>query len=296
MRDLDDLLLFRAVLDEGSFTAAASSLQVSKSWVSKRVKALETRLGTPLLVRNTRSIRPTETGQAYYQRISQALDLVEEAENLVQRETGEVRGTLRVSLPSSFGVTYVARHLARFASEHPELRVDAVYTDRKVDLVGEGFDVAIRVGPLPDADVVARRIASTEGWIVGSPGYLQVAPELVVPEDLVHHRALQFSLSRQPDRWAFEGREPIKVDGPLRVDNGDAMVIAAEEGVGLALVPSWLARDAVAEGRLQRVLADFPIQRSGIWALYPHHRHLIPRVTQFVDRLARELSEIFGIS
>jgi len=294
VKDLDDLVLFRAVLEEGSFTAAAKTLHVSKSWVSKRIKALEQRLGTPLLVRNTRGLRPTETGQAYFQRISQALDLVEEAELLVQREAGEVRGTLRVSLPGSFGVTYVAKHLAAFAVQHPALRVDASYTDRKVDLIEEGFDLAIRVGPLPEADVVARRIGRTEGWVVGAPDYLAQAPPLHTPEDLRHHRALMFSLSKHPDRWTFEGHPPVRVDGPLRVDQGDAMVIAAEAGLGLALVPSWMARDAVTHGRLLRVLPDFPIQRSGIWALYPHHRHLIPRVTQFVDRLTDAFREMFG--
>lgn len=293
MGRLSDVEIFVAVVEHGSFTAAARTLGISKSYASRRVSALEDRVGASLLTRNTRHVTPTGVGEAFHQRCHAALELLEDAEQIVARELDEPRGALKVSLPLSFGLRYLAPVVAAFAARWPDVRVHASYTDRKVDLVDEGYDLAVRIGTLADSELVARRLGTSEGWICASPAYLERKGTPSTPADLAQHDAVLYTLMPDPKRWrvpAAEGTAWITVDGRFLSDNGEALVAASCAGLGVAYHPDWLCADAVRDGRLVRLFPELPGVPQGVWAVWPRHRHLTPKVARFVDALAAALS------
>lgn len=293
MSRLSEAEVFVAVVEEGGFTAGARKLGVSKSTASKTVRALEERVGAPLLVRNTRHVSMTTAGKTFYERSAAALELLDQAEQAVAHEQEEVRGVLRISLPLSFGVRYVASAMASFQKAHPDLQVEASFTDRKIDLVDEGYDLAVRAGALRDSDLLSRRLATMRLYVVAAPEYLARRGTPETPEELKQHPCLRYSLLVDRHRWPLLGPDGqttvVHVTGPLEADNGYAIVEAAAAGLGLALQPDWLAADALKQGRLVRVLPDWSSPPQGIWALYPPERRHSPKVTRFVEHLAKAL-------
>ncbi len=293
MSRLSEAEVYAAVVEEGGFTSAARKLGVSKSTASKTVRALEERVGAPLLVRNTRHVSMTTAGRVFYERCAAALELLDQAEAAVAHEHEEVRGVLRVSLPLSFGVLYVTTAMADFQRAHPDLKVEASFTDRKIDLVDEGYDLAIRAGVLRDSDLLSRRLATMRLYVVASPEYLARRGEPTHPEELKDHPCLRYSLLVDRHRWPLVGPDGethvVSVAGPLEADNGHAIIEAAAAGLGLALQPDWLAAEAIKEGRLVRVLDGWASPPQGLWALYPPERRHSPKVTRFVDHLAATL-------
>lgn len=293
MGRLADVEIFVAVIDEGGFTAAAAALGLSKSFVSKRVRALEDHVGAPLLTRNTRHVAPTPLGEAFGARCRAALELLDGAEALAAREVDEPRGTVRISLPQSFGLRYLARPLAELLTRHPELVVDATYTDRKVDLIDEGYDLAVRIGSLDDSDLVARRLASSEMLVLASPAYLAERPPIGSLHELHDHALLAYTLARDPQRITLPGPDgPVTfaARGRVRADSGDALVQAARAGLGIGVFPAWMVPDEVAAGALVPAVPGLPPIAQGVWALYPRHRHLVPKVARCVEHLAAALS------
>jgi len=293
MSRLSEAEVFVAVVEEGGFTAGARKLGVSKSTASKTVRALEERVGAPLLVRNTRHVSMTTAGKTFYERSAAALELLDQAEQAVAHEQEEVRGVLRISLPLSFGVRYVASAMASFQRAHPDLQIEASFTDRKIDLVDEGYDLAVRAGALRDSDLLSRRLATMRLYVVAAPDYLARRGTPETPEQLKQHPCLRYSLLVDRHRWPLVGpdgeTEVVHVTGPLEADNGYAIVEAAAAGLGLALQPDWLAADALEQGRLVRVLPGWSSPPQGIWALYPPERRHSPKVTRFVEHLAKAL-------
>jgi DNA-binding transcriptional LysR family regulator len=278
------------VVDHGGFTDAARKMGLSKSAVSKHVSALEARLSVRLLTRTTRRVSPTELGLAYYDRARSVLVGAAEADSMVTAMQATPKGSLRVSAPVNFGIRQVAPAVAAFLCDFTEVEINMVLEDRFVELVAEGFDVAIRIGTLADSSLKARRLATTRGVIAASPAYLAAmgAPRSI--DDLSEHRLLHYSQLSTGNFWRLHtaaGEERlIRVGGRLTVNNGEALLKAAEAGLGIAQVPSFMLGDAIESGRLVEVLAGRPPDLLGIHAVYPQGRFLQPKLRAFIDFLA----------
>ncbi len=289
MDRLADMIAFIRVVESRSFTAAAERLSLSKSVVSRRLTELENRLGTRLLNRTTRSLSLTPAGQTYFERARAILADVEEAEQAVAELGRDPRGLLRVNAPMSFGTLHLAPAVADFMSRHPNVELDLELTDRFVDLVEEGWDIAVRIGRLRDSSLIARRLAPSRLVTVASPAYLARMGTPERPEDLTRHECLLYTTPSNPSVWPFrvEGEvRSVRVQGRMRVNNGDAILEAVRAGLGLAVLPTFMTHADLRSGRLVTVLDSYEAADFAIHAVWPHHRHLSPKVRAFVDFLA----------
>ena len=284
--------VFQKVAEVGSFSRAAAQLDLSKSAVSKTVRGLEDHLGTKLLHRTTRRLSLTDTGARYVEQTARLLaDLAEiEAEAASVRATP--RGRLRVNAPMSFGLAHVAPLLPGLLRAHPELEIDLTLNDRVVDLVDEGVDVAVRIGRLPDSSLIARKLAETELILVASAGYLAQAPALATAADLARHDGLLYAYGPLRAEWRLvDAGRPVAVPvrGRLRANNGDALALAAADGLGVALLPHFLARPYLDDDRLTRVLPGVSGGTLPVHALYPATHHPLAKLRAFVDHLGAHL-------
>ncbi len=289
MEDFAGLAVFAQVVEARSFSAAARSLGMSKSAVSKRVARLEDRLGARLLNRTTRRLSLTEVGAAFYERCARIVSELEEAELAVTRLSSEPRGTLKLNAPVTFGQLQIAPAVPELLARHPELRIDMLLSDRVVDLVEEGFDLAIRLGPLPDSTLVARRLAPDRRVVCATPGYLERHGRPRTPAELETHNCLGYSFLGTQSEWRFRGprgERPQRVRGNFQANNGEVLRAALLEGLGLALMPTFIVGRDLAAGRLELVLEDYELPPGGVHAVYPHGRHLSPKVRAFVDFLS----------
>lgn len=278
--------IFAQVVDQGSFTRAAASLGLSKATISKQVARLEERLGARLLNRTTRRLHLTDAGQAYYQACSRILHEIEAAEGAVAQLQSKPRGRLRVSGPVSFGQRFLGAAIAELMTTYPELEVELVLSDRFVDIVEEGFDVAVRIASLTDSSLIARRLGPMRGYVCASPDYLRAHGHPQRPADLAGHNCLLYSHESTGPRWSFKGESgqtTVQVEGTLRVNNGDVLRQAALHGVGLAFLPGFIVEEDIRRGRLVSVLEEWTEWDAGIYAVYPHRRHLAAKVRVFVD-------------
>jgi DNA-binding transcriptional LysR family regulator len=267
MFDLEDLRTFVEVADAGGLTPAARRLGLSKSIVSRRLVRLEEDLGVQLLARTTRGAALTEAGATFREYASRVAAELEAARDALAPE-GDLRGRLRVAAPLSFGPTHVAPVLAELARRHPQLQVHAAYADRFVDLIGEGFDAAIRVGYLSDSNLVVRRVAPLRGKFVASPEYIRSHGAPVTPDQLADHQALM--QGTETWRVVAHGRTvPVSVHGRFKADNGEALLAAALAGLGIAGLPDFLIDRHLATGALVPVLAEFPPPEGGIYVVRP---------------------------
>ena len=282
---LDSLDTFVHVAECKNFSRAADAMGVSKAHVSRQITRLEARLGVQLLRRSTRSVTLTPQGQAFYQRVRESLSSIDEAERAVMDLQETPRGTLYMTVAGVFGENYLVPAAAEFMHEYPELSVNIDFTDRQVDLINEGYDVAIRSGVLEDSSLVARRITSRKIVTCASPDYLarHNAPKRV--GDLKHHNCLIGSIPY----WHFRGsdgkHQHVSVSGNWYSNNGYALLQAAQNGLGIAQLPEFYLHDALATHRLQSVLDEFQPTDNGVWAVYPRNRHLSPKVRLFVEFL-----------
>lgn len=293
--DLNSMAVFARVVEAQGFSAAARRLGLSKSAVSKHIAQLEDRIGARLLHRTTRSLRLTDVGSAFYERCARILAEAEEAELAVSHMSAAPRGTLRVSAPVSFGSRYLAKPIAELACLYPELRIEVVLADRLVDLVDEGYDVAIRIGRLPDSSLIAKRLCAMPGFIVASPTYLAAHGTPDVPADLAKHNCLSYSLSSTGDVYHFRDGDrdiALKVEGTMRANNGDILMEAVRQGVGLGYMPAFLAGCDLRTGTLVEILPQFRALPGAISAVYPHNRNLSVKVRVFVDYLVAHFAEV----
>lgn len=281
---------FVKVSETKSFTEAAARLGQSKSAVSRHITALETELGARLFHRSTRTLALTEAGQSYYERVARILSDIEEADRAVSQLQAAPRGRLRVNAPMSFGFLHLAHALPVFLARYPEVTIDLVMNDRFVDLVDEGFDVAVRIGGMADSSLIAKRLGPVRRVVCASPDYLQRRGVPRTPDDLRHHDCLRNTTMQTTHEWTFmrgDGTSwPVDVSGPLTANNGDALRVAALNGLGLTLLPSFIVGVDIQAGHLVPVLDDFVEQRLSIHAVYPTARHLSPKVRAFVDFLS----------
>lgn len=295
MSRIGEVETFITVVDAGSFSAAARSLGVSKSHVSKILSRLEERLGARLLNRTTRHLGMTDIGQDFYDRGQAVLAQLEEAERAVTALQTEPRGTLRLSGPLTFGVKHLTPAVAQFMLKWPHLRVDMHLDDRRVDLMAEGFDLAVRiVHQLDDSSFIARRLGRVRARIWASEAYLARRGAPRTPEDLKDHDCLIYSYQRNGPTWplvdAAGKTTMVRVDGPLEINNGEALMQAAVDGLGLVISPDFISHETVRAGKLRPVLPGWSLPDNSIWAVYPHNRHLSAKVRLFIDAL----SEAFG--
>jgi len=278
---------FVAVVESESFTAAAARLDASKAVVSKYVGMLEDHLGTRLLNRTTRRLSLTESGAVYYERCLQILADVDEAEQAAAQLTAVPRGTLKVAMPVSFGTIRIAPLLTEYLRRYPEVRLDIALADRRVDLIEEGFDLAIRVGSLAESGLIARRLAADRIVLCAAPSYIARCGAPSVPADLARHACLNYSYASGGDEWRFEGGAgAVRIDGPMRANNGDMLRMAALDGAGMIWQPHFIVGEDLRHGRLVELLPDYPGPEIGIHALYPSRKHLSAKVRTFVDYLA----------
>ena len=290
MNRFDDLAAFVAVVETGSFTQAAERLGIAKSAISRRVSALELRLGVELLRRTTRRLDLTDTGRAFYERSARVLADLDEAEAAAAQAQGELRGKLKVALPVSFGVRHVCAPVAEFSRQHPGLRFELDLNDRRVDLLEEGADLALRIGRLQDSSLIARRLFDARTALVASPDYLEAHGVPAQPADLTEHRCLVYSNLPEPRRWVCRDASgeaiAVTVTPAMSASNGDFLARMALEGQGIAMQPSFIVGDAIAEGRLVSLLDRYAWPVTPAYAVYPPTRHLSFRVRAFIDFLA----------
>ncbi|MEY2892609.1 MAG: HTH-type transcriptional regulator DmlR [Pseudomonadota bacterium] len=284
-----EMQAFVAVVDAGSFVRGADALQMSKSVVSRLVGELETRLGVRLLQRTTRRLSLTREGELFHDRCRDLLSGLVDAEVEVTQHAGDVKGELRVSAPVTFGLMHLAPLWPRFMDEHPNLLLDVTHGDRLVDLVDEGYDVAVRIARLPSSSLVSRRLAATRLILCASPQYLRERAAVRHPADLAAHPVFSFKLLATGEHWHFEGPEGavvVKVNPRMRSSSGEACCVAALAHKGLILQPSFLVGEHLASGALVEVLPAYRSTELGIYAVYPSRKQLAPKVRRMVDFLA----------
>jgi len=291
MDSLTSMKVFGAIVEAGSFASAARRLRLSRAVVTKHVAALEDRLNVRLLERTTRRVSVTEAGARYYERCTQILAEIEDAEREAAQATAMPRGTLRISAPHTFAIAHVAPYLAEFRSRFPEVNLELVLSDRFVDLLEEGFDLAIRIADgLPESSLVARRLAPCRFAVCSAPEYFKRHGEPQTPDDLAKHLCLGYTLSPREYSWVFvcphDKRHVVNVDGPLRSNSGDMLRAAAVGGAGVVLLPSFYVGEDLERGRLKAVLTDYRVQEYGIYAVYPSRKHLTAKVKTFIDFLS----------
>jgi len=285
---------FVRVVEKGGFTAAAEDLRLSRAMVSKHVQDLEAHLGARLLNRTTRKLSLTEAGRVYYDRSTQLLAELAETEEAVGELQAKPRGRLRVNAPVSFGSLHLAAAIADYMAAYPNVAVELTLNDRIVDLVEEGYDVAVRVARLADSSLIARRLAPCRHVVCASPGYLKRHGRPEHPTDLARHNFLGYSYSAAGDERRFDGPDgstSIQLKGTLQANNGDALCAAAVAGGGIAVLPTFIAGSDIIAGRLIPILTQYQISEPAIYAVYPPGRHLSVKVRSFVDFLVPRFGE-----
>ena len=263
MDNLTGVAVFVKVVQERSFSAAAERLNLSKSTVSKQVRALEDRLGAQLLNRTTRRLNLTEVGEAFFERCAKVLADVEEAELAVSRMQSTPKGRLRISAPMSFGQGYLADALAQFMKDHPDIEVEYTLNDQIVDLIDEGFDLAIRVADLPDSSLIARRIAPAELVLCSSPSYLTARGTPSHPRELANHDCTSYAYHAAGNVWDFDGpdgKHSVRTSGRFRANNGDALARVLAAGVGIGVLPTFIIKPYVQSGALVPLLPTYKIK------------------------------------
>jgi DNA-binding transcriptional LysR family regulator len=284
--------IFTAIVDNGSFAAAANRLDLSRAMASKTVAALEEHLGTRLLNRTTRRLSLTEAGMAFYERSVQILADIWEAEQVAGRTATEPRGILKVTMPLAYGLHRLGPVVAQYAERYPQVKMNLSLSDRKIDLIEEGYDVAIRIGRLPESGLIARKLGTAHSIIAGAPDYLERHGRPEVPADLAAHQCLGYSLTNLGDEWRLQGPDGIvsvPSRGSIKADNGDMLRLAAVAGAGLIFQPWFIVEEDVRAGRLEWILKDYASEELGIYAVYPSRRYLSAKVRTFIDFLLEEI-------
>jgi DNA-binding transcriptional LysR family regulator len=289
-----DMTAFVRAVDLGGFSAAARELSLSPSAVSKLVSRLEERLGVRLLNRTTRHLALTPEGEAYFARSQRIMSDIADAESEVAGFRERPRGKLRLNVGVALGLHQLSQVLPEFYARYPEIEVDLTITDRKIDLIEHGADVVVRVGPLDDSTLVAKKICDFERVICASPAYLARHGTPKLPEDLLKHNCITFSEPRSLRRWPFDtakGMRTIEVRGNLLADNAESLLQAAVQGVGITRLADVIAGDAVRAGLLKPVLVDcHHVEPVPLYAVWPHGRHRSPKVVALVDFLVEKFA------
>ncbi len=294
MDRLTSLTVFVRVVDSGGFSAAARRLNMSTTMVSNHVQALEDRLGARLLHRTTRKVSLTEVGKAYYDRCVQILADIEQADDIAGALQSTPRGTLRIYTATHI-VQYIAPVVVEFLAAYPDVKVDLTMGERAVDMIDEGFDVAVRLTPPPDSSLIVRSLATWRHVLCCSHAYLEKHGRPKQLSDLADHNCIRYGLYPHEEEWRFVDRQDtpasVRISGNLISNSGETLRMAALEGVGICLAPGFLIRDALESGRLVRLLPEYRPVEFAMNAIYPHRHHLSAKVRSFIDLLAHHSDE-----
>lgn len=298
MSRFEEMRTFVRVVEAGGITEAARRMNLAKSAVSRRLSDLETRLKVQLMIRTTRRLTLTDTGRAFYDRCVRLLTDLEEAEQAVTSAHADLTGTLRVAAPLSFGLRHLAPALDAFLDRHPALTVDLDLNDRRVNLVEDGVDVALRIGRLGESSLIARRLASVRRAVVASPAYWDTHGRPSRPADLAGHQGLSYTNVSDAEAWGFVSMDAAgdaardtaglvaRPRARVRANNGDLLAALAAAGHGVAILPTFLVFEWIEAGRLEAVLNDHAHPSLDAWVVYPPTRHLSRRVRAFIDFVA----------
>jgi len=289
MDRFQEMRVFAAVVDAGSFVGAADELDLSKAVVSRLVADMEARLRVRLLHRTTRRLSLTSEGEVFYQRCKELLASLDEAEAEITDRSGRAVGTLKISAPVSFGLLHLAPLWADFLASHPDLSLEVSLSDRMVDLVDEGIDLSIRIARLESSSLVSRRLSSTRMVLCASKRYLRAKGTPRQPQDLVQHDVFAYSLLAMGDTWQFEGPAgpvAVRVHPRVRTNSGDTCRAIALAGGGIILQPMFMVEADLKSGALVELLPAFRSIELGIYAVYPTRKHVLPKVRLLIDYLA----------
>ena len=295
MDRLSEMEAFATVVDQGGFTDAARKMGKSKSAISKYVTSLEARLGARLLNRTTRRVSPTEIGLAYYDRARRVLNDAGEADSLVTATQSVPAGVLRISVATDFGVSCMSPVVTEFLKEFPDITVNMVLNNRFVELISEGFDLAIRIGEMEDSSLRARKLTETTKRLIAAPGYFEQfgRPEKI--DDLNNHKLLHYSNQSAGNVWKLTApsgeKRQVRTQGWLTVNDGQSLLNACVSGLGIAYLPSFLYADALRQGLVEEAMPELPKETQGIYAVYPPGRYTQPKVRTFIDFLVEAFKE-----
>ena len=295
MDQLTAMRAFRRVVELGSFTGAARSLNLSKAAVSKQIGELEAYLGATLIHRTTRRLSVTEAGNSYFESCVRLLDEFEAADAEVRNLQAEPTGSLRLSIPNAFGVTQLANTINELTKRYPKLRLNIEASDRFVDLIEEGFDAAVRIRTdLPDSSLMARRLCTIPRYVCASLKYLKKFGEPKRPEDLKNHNCIIYTQSPAPFDWGFrtaQGRKTVRVSGTFQSNHGMLLLEPLLAGRGIAFLPIFSIDTILKNGKVKRLLADYQTDDVSLHVVYPQNRHLSPKVRVFIDLMAEHFAQ-----
>lgn len=293
--DFEGLAMFAKVAEEGSFAAAAREMGVSVATVSRGVARLEERLGARLLNRTSRQLALTEFGRTLCEKAGEIYRQAEAAEGAARELSMQPRGLVRLAVPMSFGLRWVAPLMPEFFRRYPDVQVDLHLADSTVDLVADGFDAALRIAALPDSSLVARRLCAVTQYVVASPGYLAREGRPMHPRELVDRPCMSYAYRARSDVWRFVNdagdEEPVLPNGPLRVTNSDALLPMLLEGLAIAELPEFIAAEYLSDGRLEAILTDWSLTKGGLYFVTPSARARPAKVSALSDYFAEHLSE-----
>ena len=289
MDKLNAISVFCKVIETQSFTQAANQQNISVAMASKLVSQLEEHLKTRLLQRTTRKIVPTEAGMLYYQRCQAILLDLSEADSSISNMATSLQGNLLISVPRDFGLLYISPNLPKFIELHPNLHVEIEFEDKRVDLVAEGYDLALRIGYMQDSSLVARKISSSPMHFVASPSYLESRGTPLTPDDLEYHQGLLYKSSLNQVHWLSTKANQIqryKIQSKVVSNNGMALLEMTKAGLGISNAPDFFVKDALASGELVEILSEYKQKPLDIYVVYPNRRHLPAKVRAFIEFLA----------
>ena len=289
MDKLNAISVFCKVIETQSFTQAANQQNISVAMASKLVSQLEEHLKTRLLQRTTRKIVPTEAGMLYYQRCQSILLDLSEADSSISNMATSLQGNLLISVPRDFGLLYISPNLPKFIELHPNLHVEIEFEDKRVDLVAEGYDLALRIGYMQDSSLVARKISSSPMHFVASPSYLESRGTPLTPDDLEYHQGLLYKSSLNQVHWQSTKANQIqryKIQSKVVSNNGMALLEMTKAGLGISNAPDFFVKDALASGELVEILSEYKQKPLDIYVVYPNRRHLPAKVRAFIEFLA----------
>jgi DNA-binding transcriptional LysR family regulator len=292
--DLEALAIFAKVVEARSFAAAAEDLNVSNATVSKAVSRLEKKLRTRLFNRTSRRLVLTDAGRQLAGRAAHILAEGEAAEDEALSQSVAVRGVVRLAAPMSFGVLHLAPLLPAFLAKYPDLSIDLHLSDAMVDMIGDGFDAAVRIAVLPDSSLVARRLCGMPVYLVGAPAYLDAHGRPQHPLNLAEHCCIGYGHTNAPETWRFTHRNgksaTVRPSGPLRINNGDAMMPALIAGTGVGVLPEFIVHEALADGRLERMLPEWSLPSTSVHWVTPPGGQRPRRVEVLGEFLAASLA------
>jgi DNA-binding transcriptional LysR family regulator len=293
MDKLTRIKAFILVVETGSFSAASERLDISRAATSKYISQLEAHLGARLLNRTTRHVSTTETGRIYFERCKEMLHLMEEADDMVTGLSSTPKGTLRISAPSVFAHRHLMPLLGEYGRLYPEVKMEIMVSERLVDLVDEGYDMAIRIAYQHDSELIVRRLARCKHVLVASPAYLKTAPALKNPADLQQHACMLYSFTPN-NTWPLEKngeKYPVKISPVITSNDPDVLMEATIAGMGITIMPTFIAYKAIRNGQLQTVLDDYTLLNLEIHVVYASRHHLPAKIRTFIDFLKERISD-----